>query len=296
MISGQTNNNYKVYQYINNDTTNKTLVLTREFDKSGLLTKEIYSGFKDHHKEDGLFCTVQYSYKDKLLIESIACCKSDSIKQYYYYNAKNNILKREEYKYKRHLKEDINPKDVYIYDSENYESEKKWKKTLEETYIYYGKGRIKDIYRPKINDYQADCRITYEYDKKGRLNKIKTYINEEPYSYDIYNYLKNSYTITSFKNESFNGDNSISKTTEIKTDRLNRIIQKTEIRISVFLGEYNTYTTDITYEYNKKRLIKEIIKYENIEPSKNTLISKDYTLTHIYVYEISQDKEVLIEE
>lgn len=276
-VFGQTVKKCYVYQYYESDTSNKTLVLIKNYYPSGKLDSEVYTGYKNHRIESGNTNSVFYKYRDTLLIEmKTAEINGDSSKHVLTYDSNNLLIKKEQFLYKLHLKEGYT-KNGCITPDNYYEQEKRWKTELIVFYNYDLNNKLtQQLQSGEYFGYEIIK--TYKYEDSGQLSSITTFHDSIIYTIDYYKYDGQKCLITTegWNRGSKSGYNSIEYFVEISFDNLGRTI----VSKQTFPVFPNSESVD-KYYFSSEKLIRHV--HQNKDEFLG--VKTDEAINHVYVYE-----------
>ncbi len=268
LCKGQTFSKLDVYQFIGNDSLQKTIALRQTFNTSGQLTSETYNGYKRNLADGPSDGSYFYYYKDTLLIKRIFVDnKKDSTKMLCHYNNKNQLTKQEHFTFNKNIHKGIVKS----------EETKSWEKTSEINYSYDEQGR-EILYDATKLHFTSQNKYTWKYDSLGRISQYCSFADEQLIWIKDYSYFIDGYKITRTWYD-YDGN-----PTHLKTKN----------------WEYTPQNTYTFYLDKKGRVLKEVISTE-----KNEKVSTESTfynssgqisrtvyldektmsqITHIYIY------------
>ena len=135
---------------------------------------------------------IYYDYKDSLLIQKRTVNeKKDSTKVIYFYNNKNQLVKRKHFTFKKRLRPEIIEKSMNmnhcIITEKDYEKSRTWDKISEINFIYDSIGRKTEYYAPKLH-WDSQNKYKWFYNKKGNIETKQSWDNEELIWTENYSY------------------------------------------------------------------------------------------------------------
>lgn len=274
----QQKRDYKVFQFSGNDSLNGHICKVVKFNEKGLKIFEELIDFKSS-RIDGISDYVEnIFYKDTLLIKTEETFRNSKNKRIvnYFYNIKNQLIKKEfksfEFRLKENIKKGINYGDCII-DENDYQKKATWKIDSEIFFKYNSKNLLIEYYAPKYH-WDSQNRYLYEYDENGKLSKEtslnhkeiiweKYFVNLEN-GYDFFINWENEFIINSRKDWPYHYE------IRLYRDNNNNIIKETET------DKNGNLEFEIRKYYNSHN---QIIKEERYDGKGNLEI------THKYIYE-----------
>jgi hypothetical protein len=207
----------KIYQYPAGDSTGKKLVVTRNYDEAGNLTKEVVRGYIRFlnnvntmycHKEDGIYEYLRDTVHYKTVItftDDVTGRPIDSNKIFYYYDSASRVIKEVT---AMHLKKRVPGKKPGSF-----------RKTIE--YTYGADGRVTQ----KSGTYNKNTVEYMVYDNAGRLliDSVRSVDMTEQFSVIT----KFEYTQNGYREYCWMSERKYPAITEYKLDEKGRIIEQT---------------------------------------------------------------------
>ena len=273
-LNGQNFQRCDIYQYKGTDSLNKFISLTRLFNSSGQIVMETYKDYMRNASEGHLNRTYCYFYEDTLLVRRTSIDdEGDSTKISYYYNYKNQLIKRDYYTFERRVKENV---EWYVLSDEDFEEERTWLQTSSIEYSYDEKGH-KILYDATKLHYSIQNKYTWLYDSLGRVVEYYSFDNDRLIWLEEFTYFDDGYSFTrtwyddqgNLRHLKEKWDYSPQYTFTHKLNEKGQVIEK---KVTDEKGEKGS--KEIT-TYNSNGDIEKFTSYDsNEEP----------VITHIYVY------------
>jgi hypothetical protein len=146
-----------------------------------------------------------YDYKDSLLVQKRTINKEkDSTKVLYFYNSKNQLVKREHFSFKKRLLPEFIEKSMNmrncIITEKDYEKNRTWDKVSGIKFTYDSIGQKTEYYAPDLH-WDNQNKYKWFYDKVGDLIKKESWNNEELIWSENYSYKNNEYSYNRIWNE-----------------------------------------------------------------------------------------------
>lgn len=252
----------EVYQYEDNNRSDKTIALTQTYNSAGKIVSEVYKGHRQDIHVGSIDATYTYLYNDTFLIKRIcADYHGDSTKTLYKYNSKGQLESWEHYTdNERH--------------DWNTDKPKHWEKTSVVFFSYDEDGR-KTVYDATGLHYSSWNKYIWTYDNIGRLQSHKAYnTNELIWSHD-YTYFDGGYSYTTIwydedgKPKNLDADRTV-YTFIFLTDANGRVVKET------IKNEKGDVINSSTTTYNQTGKIEKKVFFDNKNKPR---------LTHLYVYQ-----------
>lgn len=139
-----------------------------------------------------------YDYKDSLLVQKRTVdAKKDSTKILYWYNDKNQVVKREHYTFRKRLRQAFIQKSRNLNSSiiteEDFEQNRTWDKISEIKFSYDSLGRKTEYYAPDLH-WGNQNKYRWFYDKVGNMIKKESWSHDELIWTEHYSYKNNEYS------------------------------------------------------------------------------------------------------
>ena len=146
-----------------------------------------------------------YDYKDSLLVQKRTINqKKDSTKVLYYYNRKNQLIKREHFTFKKRLRPEFIEKSMNmsncIITEKDYEENRTWDKISEIEFKYDSIGQKIEYYSPNLH-WDSQNRYKWFYDEKGNIETKQSWNKEELIWTENYLYKNNEFSYTRIWND-----------------------------------------------------------------------------------------------
>jgi hypothetical protein len=208
-----------------------------------------------------------YDYKDSLLVQKRTVNeKKDSTKTIFFYNNKNQLVKREHFYFQKRLRPEIIEKQMestdWIIKDEDFEENRSWDKSSEIEFSYDSIGRKIEYYAPNLH-WDNQNRYKWFYDNKGNVTIKQSWNHNELIWTENYSYEKNDFSYTRIWN--------------------NEDYQK-EFKFYVYKNKFGQKIKEITvkndsiqrnkktYEYYKNGMIKRKVVYGENDKRMTTYI------------------------
>ena len=186
---GQTPKQCDVYQYEGTSTKSKK-VLTIKYNQKGQKISEQYKNFKEDEAVEMCDVKETYIYQDTLLVKILALDEdNDSSKTINSYNDQGQLIKSENYDFKRRIKKGVDkglgrPGGCIITEAD-YEKNKTWQVRSEINYKYDNNGN-KILYDASKNHWDSQNNYTWKYDEKNRVTEHSSYNVSQKYKDQLY--------------------------------------------------------------------------------------------------------------
>lgn len=146
-----------------------------------------------------------YDYKNSLLVQKRTVNeKKDSTKVIYFYNNKNQLVKREHFTFKKRLHPEFIEKNKettdWLLSEKDYEKNRSWDKVSEIDFSYDSIGRKTEYYAPNLH-WDNQNKYKWFYDKKGNIETKQSWNNEELIWTENYSYKNNELSYTRIWND-----------------------------------------------------------------------------------------------
>ena len=130
--------------------------------------------------------------------------KKDSTKVLYYYNRKNQLIKREHFTFKKRLRPEFIEKSMNmsncIITEKDYEENRTWDKISEIEFKYDSIGQKIEYYSPNLH-WDSQNRYKWFYDEKGNIETKQSWNKEELIWTENYLYKNNEFSYTRIWND-----------------------------------------------------------------------------------------------
>lgn len=175
----QQKRDYKVYQFVENDSLHGHICKIVKFNEKGLKSFEEIIDYKSS-SVDGTSDYVENDfYQDTLLVKVEETYRNSENKRItdYKYNSNNQLIEKEFRGFEKRLKKRSGKNQTCIITEKDYEKNPTWEIESQIFYKYNSKNQQIEYYAPKYH-WDSQNRYTYEYDENGKLSK-ETSLNHE---------------------------------------------------------------------------------------------------------------------
>ena len=212
-----------------------------------------------------------YDYNNSLLVQKRTInVKNDSTKVLYFYNSKNQLVKRKHFTFKKRLSPQFIEKSMNmsncIITEKDYEKNRTWDKLSEIEFKYDSIGRKTEYYAPNLH-WDSQNRYKWFYDKDGNIITEESWDNEELIWTENYSYGNNEYSY----NRIWNDDIEYQKDLKFIVFKN----EKGEIIKELTLRNENIQNKRTFKYYDNGMLKKKTVFGENNEPLITYIIKKE---------------------
>jgi hypothetical protein len=202
-----------------------------------------------------------YDYRGSLLVQKRTVNeKKDSTKIIYFYNSKNQLVKREHFTFKKRLRPEIIEKQMestdWILSDNDYEENRSWDKISEIHFAYDSIGRKTEYYAPDLH-WDKQNRYKWFYNEDGNVAIKQSWNNEDLIWTENYTYTNNGFSYTrTWNNKDYQNDLKFIVFKNTSGEKIKELTLKNE-----------NIQNKRTFEYYDNGMLKRKIVYgENNEP------------------------------
>lgn len=141
-----------------------------------------------------------YDYKDTLLVQKRTVnAMKDSTKVVYFYNDKNQLVKREHYSFKKRISPEVIEKhrkstDILL-SKIDFDENRSWDKYSEINFVYDSLGQKTEYYAPDLH-WDNQNKYKWFYDENGNISIKQSWSHNELIWTENYSYEDNEYSFT----------------------------------------------------------------------------------------------------